>query len=190
MNCAQAQKLIKPFLDHALPDHELAQFLDHIRTCPDCYDELGIYLAIGETLKNDDENEDPDDFNFRERLKKEITSSENMLRIHRSQAWIRRGIVLTAVLILGLLVYTGLRQMRNPERPAWETELEELSEAVTEKVTEPGAENVSEKPDQGSKEKTTEAAIEKPTETATEKAAEKSTEKTTEKKRRRRKKKN
>ena len=132
MKCAQAQKLIKPFLDHVLPDHELAQFLEHVRSCPDCYDELGIYLAIGETLKNEDENEDPDDFDFRRRLQKEIRDSENLLRIHRSQAWIRRGLVLSAVLILGLLVYTGFSQMRDPELPAWETELEEPSESVME----------------------------------------------------------
>ena len=132
MKCAQAQKLIKPFLDHVLPDHELAQFLEHVRSCPDCYDELGIYLAIGETLKNEDENEDPDDFDFRRRLQKEIRESENLLRIHRSQAWIRRGLVLSAVLILGLLVYTGFSQMRDPELPAWETELEEPSESVME----------------------------------------------------------
>ena len=151
MKCAQAQKLIKPYLDHTLPDHELSQFLEHIKGCRDCYEDLEIYLAISETLKNDDERSDPEDFDFHAKLQRELENSENKLRIIRSQAWIARGVLVAAVFIIGLLVYTGLQQRRNPDLPAWETEMEtpseepESGESVMEAVmTEAHEESISE----------------------------------------------
>ena len=134
MNCAQAQKLIRPFLEHSIPDHELSQFLEHVRYCPDCYDELGIYLAIGETLKSDNEKEDTQSYNFRDRLHKEIEDSEALLRAHRSQAIIRQCLILVGLMIVGMLVFTGIRQRKHPDLPAWETEM--LSEAVEEEAVE------------------------------------------------------
>ena len=134
MNCAQAQKLIRPFLEHSIPDHELSQFLEHVRYCPDCYDELGIYLAIGETLKSDNEKEDTQSYNFRDRLHKEIEDSEALLRAHRSQAIIRQSLIIVGLMIVGMLIFTGIRQRKHPDLPAWETEM--LSEAVEEEAVE------------------------------------------------------
>ena len=136
MKCAQAQKLIKPFLDHSLPDHEMSQFLEHVASCQDCYDELGIYLAINETLKNDNDRNEPENYNFRDRLKKEIGQAEAELRMRRSRVWITGGLTVVTVMIMGLLIYTGIRQMEHPALPTWETE--QLSEETADTEEMPG----------------------------------------------------
>ena len=54
MKCAEAQKRIRPFLKRELPPEDLESFLQHIENCPDCYEELELYLMIQAALEEDE----------------------------------------------------------------------------------------------------------------------------------------
>ena len=47
MDCVTFRKLIGPYLEGSLTDEELNGFLCHLRSCPECRDELEInYIVI------------------------------------------------------------------------------------------------------------------------------------------------
>ena len=46
MNCRETQQMIDRYLKNNLEESELQAFLDHVRECPSCYEELEIYYTI------------------------------------------------------------------------------------------------------------------------------------------------
>ena len=43
MNCLEAQSKIMAFIENKLPDDELREFIKHVRSCKNCYEELDIH---------------------------------------------------------------------------------------------------------------------------------------------------
>ncbi len=77
MNCVTAQQLIRAYLDGYLSDRELEDFLNHVQTCPDCFDELEVYYSIYRTLNDVDEK---GDYNFKKKLHRKLEGSRAYLR--------------------------------------------------------------------------------------------------------------
>lgn len=46
MTCKDAEKLIPEFLDDDLDNRELAEFLAHVDSCPECKEELTIQFLV------------------------------------------------------------------------------------------------------------------------------------------------
>ena len=55
MDCRTAESMVTRFIDHSLSVNELEEFLDHIETCPSCYDELETYFIVHEAMQQLDE---------------------------------------------------------------------------------------------------------------------------------------
>ncbi|MDD3252374.1 MAG: zf-HC2 domain-containing protein [Lachnospiraceae bacterium] len=51
LNCREAEKMIMPYIGAQLDEQELEQFLNHIRQCPDCREELEIYYTVSLGLR-------------------------------------------------------------------------------------------------------------------------------------------
>ena len=51
MDCRTAESMVTRFIDHSLSVNELEEFLDHIETCPSCYDELETYFIVHEAMR-------------------------------------------------------------------------------------------------------------------------------------------
>lgn len=43
LTCKEAEKMVLPFINYQLDESELEAFLNHIRTCDSCKEELEIY---------------------------------------------------------------------------------------------------------------------------------------------------
>lgn len=93
MTCKDADKAIARFLDDDLDNRELADFLNHIETCPECKEELTIQFLVKVGMQR---LEDGNTFN----LKAELNM---LLRDARKKLLGRRYLVLTSY-ILELLV--------------------------------------------------------------------------------------
>lgn len=50
MECLEAIRLIKPYIDNELDPEKEEQFLQHIRTCKSCYDELELNYNVKRSL--------------------------------------------------------------------------------------------------------------------------------------------
>ena len=57
MDCKKAQSLVTSYITRKLNDKELEEFLEHIDTCDECYEELEIYYTVHYTLARLDKDE-------------------------------------------------------------------------------------------------------------------------------------
>ena len=46
MTCREAERLVMPYINGSITDEELKAFVEHIDHCPDCREELEIYLSL------------------------------------------------------------------------------------------------------------------------------------------------
>ncbi len=46
MNCSKAQEWILPYRQGTIPDYELEDFIDHIKSCSRCREDLEIYYIV------------------------------------------------------------------------------------------------------------------------------------------------
>ena len=110
MDCVRTQQLIKSYLDGYLSDRELEEFLNHVQTCPDCFDELEVYFSVYRTLADVDEK---GDYNFRKKLRRKLDGSRAYLTRRSQSKALRTGMILAAELALAA-AFWGL--FSNPGR--------------------------------------------------------------------------
>ena len=79
LTCREAQLLIQPYIDKELDDRSCADLLRHIRTCPDCYEELETNFIIFYALKYLD-NDKNSSSNMRRIFQNHIRRNEQQLR--------------------------------------------------------------------------------------------------------------
>lgn len=146
MDCLMAQKLIKPYVEDQLEDRVLSDFLDHVESCGNCYDQLQVYYAIYHTLKN---NDDDCDYNFKKKLSHALALSRMGLQRRRSMRLLEAVTILLAEGVLLLTLFfiapAGRYRLMIPRHLHAETEGEENAgnhletEGLWEDVLENGA---------------------------------------------------
>ena len=57
MNCQNAQSMVLNFINNKLDKEETRAFIEHVRDCKDCWEELEIYYVMLVGLKQLDEGE-------------------------------------------------------------------------------------------------------------------------------------
>ena len=55
MTCMEAEKMVVPYMKDELSPTELEDFLDHIKTCDNCREELEIYFTVDVGIRQLDE---------------------------------------------------------------------------------------------------------------------------------------
>ena len=50
MDCKEAKNRVNGYIEGTLTNKECTEFIEHVRSCPDCYDELETYFIIGYAL--------------------------------------------------------------------------------------------------------------------------------------------
>ena len=55
MTCQEAEKLVVPYIKDELSPMELEEFIDHIKNCPNCREELEIHYMVDVGLKKLDQ---------------------------------------------------------------------------------------------------------------------------------------
>jgi len=108
MNCRETQQMIYRYLNNDLEEHELQAFLDHVRGCPSCYEELEIYYSIQEALDYL-EKDGKGAMNPSELLKIELREKETMLHKQR-MFWLWQMILVWAAVIA--IAMTGVKQVQ------------------------------------------------------------------------------
>lgn len=81
MTCNEAEKMIPTFLDDALDNRNLGEFIDHMNNCPDCKEELTIQFLIKVGLKR---LEDGDTFNLQGELDGMLSNARHKMRMRHS----------------------------------------------------------------------------------------------------------
>lgn len=134
MDCKTAQSLVIPYIKNELDDEELEDFLNHIKNCKECYEELEIHFTIQYALKKLDEDERVS-FDMPVMLKENLKAAQSRVTRRRILHCAASCIMAAAEL---LLLLTLLIQMELiPNRPMGESRLyQTLSFEKTEEATE------------------------------------------------------
>ena len=107
MNCLEAQSKIMAFIENKLPDDELREFIKHVRSCKNCYEELDIYYTLIVGMKQLDES-DNISTDFKNALDKHLEEEMNRLTTVKriANSTILVGI---AAVVAGLIwLYSGV----------------------------------------------------------------------------------
>ena len=108
MNCMDCQKVIMPFINEELDNGQLSQFLDHLKTCPECMEELEVYYTLLKSMKQLDENQELSD-NYYNDLLKLIEKSEEKLN---SKNKIYAGKKIVLLMIATVIAIASTHQIR------------------------------------------------------------------------------
>ena len=95
MKCREAEKLVQPYIDGKLGDRECADFIAHVRPCPNCYEELETYYTIDYALRNMDDTAERS-FDMKKVVDEDLREMEKRIRINRL-----RSIVIGVALLFG-----------------------------------------------------------------------------------------
>jgi len=105
MNCKETEKLIPVFIQNELNYRELEKFLDHIKNCPECKEEMSIQFLVAEGMQR---LEDGGPLELEKDLKTLLIDSEKAVSRHRYFWRIILGVELGALFILAILVLVFL----------------------------------------------------------------------------------
>ena len=106
MNCQNAQSMVLNFINNKLDKEETKEFIEHIRSCKDCWEELEIYYVMLIGLKQLDEGEELA-ADFKEQLQNEVDSRYLEIEKNSKRKYAAKiVIVLTiAAMLIWMFVY-------------------------------------------------------------------------------------
>ena len=145
MDCKMAQSLVIPYINDQLDDETLEGFLNHIKGCKECYEELEIYFTIQYALQKLDEDGKVS-FNIQTMLNENLKASRKLVKRRKFMRTSARAVMVAAELVLVLLLFAQLDMLPDKgfqeaaiykmlpwnEVPETETETETESETETE----------------------------------------------------------
>lgn len=107
MKCEEALTKIEAYIDHTLSGRELEEFLEHVKSCRECYDELETYYIISVGMRYLEEN--LESYNIPKMLQEDLHTRERQVRrrnIFRKTA-VFLGVLFFIVLLVLVLSYLG-----------------------------------------------------------------------------------
>ncbi|MCR4588468.1 MAG: hypothetical protein K5682_08685 [Lachnospiraceae bacterium] len=99
------QKLIPKFLADELNYKNLTAFVKHVRTCPECMEELTIQYLVGEGINRLEEGES---FDLHEGLEEKLEAADDRLLLHRIMQTLiitAEALGVAAVVIIAVMVF-------------------------------------------------------------------------------------
>ena len=75
MDCKKAQSLVTAYIMRKLNDKDLEDFLEHVDSCEECYEELEIYYTVHYTIARLDEDEADQVYNVKKALQNRLEES-------------------------------------------------------------------------------------------------------------------
>lgn len=108
MDCKTAQEKIMPYIHRELSDRETEDFIEHIRECETCSEELEVYFTIYYALEKL-EDEGQGSFDIKELLQKDIEQAEQRIRNHQILGFYQRLFLAVMGLLLAVVLLTGVQ---------------------------------------------------------------------------------
>lgn len=102
MNCREAQALITKYVQDQLDLKTLEAFLQHIKNCPDCMEELEVYYIVFHGIKRLDEDENIA-INYHAEFLREIKKNEQRIKKAKKRFNVKRGIYIALCFLIVLV---------------------------------------------------------------------------------------
>ena len=108
MKCEEALTKIEAYINHTLNGRELEEFLEHVTSCQECYDELETYYIISVGMRYLEEE------NLPKMLQEDLHTRERGVRRRNI---LRKTAVLLGVLFFIVILVLGLSYLGHLELP-------------------------------------------------------------------------
>lgn len=106
LDCRSCEQDMNDFIDNSLIGNELWDFLNHVRNCPTCYEELETRYLLSEALTRLENGETID---LHKELEHKINYSRFTLRLHRHVDSIARSMeIIAGIIVAYSLMYQVL----------------------------------------------------------------------------------
>ena len=99
----EIQNIIMPFINRELNDDELEEFLDHVRTCSECMEELEVYYTLVTSMKQLDEDQELSD-DYRQDLIDLLDDSYEQIKNNKKKHLTKQ---ISLFVIIGLIAFTS-----------------------------------------------------------------------------------
>lgn len=106
MDCKTAQKKIMPYIEHKLNDRDTEDFIDHIRECKACSEELEVYFTIYYALETLDD-EDKGAYDIQELLEQDLKQREDQVKGHNIMNFYRHLFMALMGVLAAILLITA-----------------------------------------------------------------------------------
>ncbi|MBR0381523.1 MAG: zf-HC2 domain-containing protein [Eubacterium sp.] len=112
MDCRKTQSLMQAFIDYRLDDDETVDFIDHIRACPKCSEELEIYYTMLNGLRQL-ENGSVLTADFTSELAEDMRDRYDQIKVEKKRENYTRLtvyliLIIFAVSVLAYIVYSTM----------------------------------------------------------------------------------
>lgn len=111
MDCKTAQEKIMPYIRRELCDREAEEFIEHIRECKACSEELEVYYTIYYALEKLEDDEDQGSFDIKKLLQKDIEQTEQRIRNHQIVHFYQKLFLTIMGFLLTVLLFTGVQAL-------------------------------------------------------------------------------
>ena len=101
MECKEAEKLIRKFMDDELEYKESVQFMEHIRECENCKEELAIQFLVAEGMANLEEGVA---FDLQGELERRIEKEEKRMARHENLRYLSYVIEFFAIVLIIIFI--------------------------------------------------------------------------------------
>lgn len=99
MDCKRAENLVSAYIKKDMSLNELKEFINHVKSCPSCYDELQTYYMVYFAMEHLENGESNSSYNLNNVLLEDLKHRERYVRRER----IRR-VFLAAVCAFAILL--------------------------------------------------------------------------------------
>ena len=108
MDCKKAQSLVTAYITKKLNDKDLEEFLEHVDSCEECYEELEIYYTVHYTMARLDEDDDEADqvYNVKKALQNRLEESRFYIWRTKVSRIYRMGLMVLEELLLIVILMT------------------------------------------------------------------------------------
>lgn len=107
MDCKTAGNMVLPYIHKELSGRDMEEFLEHIKECPDCYEELEIYFTVSVALRKLREDREKS-YDIQRVLRDELKSARRKMTRRKIMRIGARITIIAAEVILLVVLLTRL----------------------------------------------------------------------------------
>ena len=109
MDCREAGKLVSAYIDGTLPDGELVRFIEHVKNCPSCMEELETYFTVNQALQALNDEQDLFSYDMHRILVEDMEAKERAIRNRRRyRSLFYAAVVLAEILMVAVILFRYL----------------------------------------------------------------------------------
>ncbi len=99
MDCKRAENLVSAYINRDMSLNELKEFIDHVKNCSSCYDELQTYFTVYFAMEHLENGESNPSYNMNNVLLEDIKNRERYVK----RESIRRALLASVCVFVTLL---------------------------------------------------------------------------------------